>query len=128
MGKDQIINFLERYDFKYAVHANHVTVNLDFAHKVMIDFSEPNKIKIKDKLTGWNFLTGLIAMSLKNAMIYNFIGGIIVGILLMSAQIQNSEINFIPFYLVFMLWVLLFSGYYLIKLENFKSQIMALTP
>ena len=128
MGKDQIINFLDRYDFNYSVYANHVTVNLDFAQKVMIDFSEPNKIKIKDKLTGWNFLTGLIAMSLKNAMIYNFIGGIIVGILLMSAQIQNSEINFIPFYLVFMLWVLLFSCYYLIKLESFKSQIMALTP
>ena len=126
MEKDQILNYLNKYDFKFSVNSEFITVNLDFAQKVSIDFSQIDKIKITDKLTGWNFLTGLIPMSLKNAMIYNLIGGIIIGILFLNIQLKNTEINFISMYLVFILWVLLFSVYYLVKLESFKSQIMNL--
>jgi len=126
MEKEQIINYLNKYDFKYSVNSEIITVNLDFAQKIFIDFSQINKVKIYDKLTGWNFLTGLMVMSLKNAMIYNFIGGLIIGILFLILQFQNSEINLIPIFLMFMFWVLLFTLYYLIKLEGFKTQIMNL--
>lgn len=124
MDKNEIINFLNKYDYKYSVNAENIIVSLDFAQKVTLDFSQPNKLKITDKLTGWNFLTGLISMSLKNAIIYNFVCAVIIGIIFINLQIENSEFNLIPFYLVIMLWILIFSGYYLIKLENFKSQII----
>lgn len=126
MDKIQILNFLTKYNFKYSENTEVITVNLDFAQKVILDFSEPEKLKINDRLTGWNFLTGLISMSLKHAIIYNFVVAAIIGILFINLQVENSEFSLTPFYLVLMLWILLFSGYYLVKLENFKSQIMNL--
>ncbi len=126
MEKDQILNFLIKYDYKYTVDSASITVNLDFAQKVILDFSQPGKLIIIDQLTGWNFLTGLIQMSLKNAMIYNFVCAVILAFLFLNLPLSYSGVNFIPIYLLFMLWVLLFSGYYLVKLESFKSQIMAL--
>ena len=126
MEIEQILNFLNKYDYEFTKTDQKIIVNLDFAQKVYIDLSDVNKIKISDKLTGWNFLTGLITMSLKNAMIYNFIGAIFVGFIFIYLQLQNNNINLIPIYLVFMLWVLMFTVYYLIKLENFKTRIMNL--
>ena len=40
-------------------------IGLKSAQRIIIDFSDPEKIKITDRLVGWNFLTGLIEMSLK---------------------------------------------------------------
>ncbi len=124
MDKNIIIDYLTKYDFRYAVNSHKITVNLDFAQEVILDFSEPNKMKINDQLTGWNLLTGLIPMTLKHAIIYNFIVAVLVGILFVNLEGGNSGLNFIPFYLSMLLWILLFSGYYLVKLENFKTQIM----
>jgi len=124
MEKDKILNFLDKFDFNYSNDNQKIVVNLDFAQKVIIELKDGDKIKISDKLTGWNFLTGLISMSLKNAMVYNFVGGIIIGFLFITLQLRNSEINMVPIYLVFILWVLMFSVYYLIKLESFKNQLM----
>ena len=124
MEKNKILNFLDKFDFNYSNDNQKIVVNLDFAQKVIIELKDGDKIKISDKLTGWNFLTGLISMSLKNAMVYNFVGGIIIGFLFITLQLRNSEINMVPIYLVFILWVLMFSVYYLIKLESFKNQLM----
>lgn len=124
MDKNIIIDYLTKYDFRYDVNSHKITVNLDFAQEVILDFSEPNKMKINDQLTGWNLLTGLIPMTLKHAIIYNFIVAVLVGILFVNLEGGNSGLNFIPFYLSMLLWILLFSGYYLVKLENFKTQIM----
>ena len=124
MEKDKILNFLDKFDFNYSNDNQKIVVNLDFAQKVIIELKDGDKIKISDKLTGWNFLTGLISMSLKNAMVYNFVGGIIIGFLFITLQLRNSEINMVPIYLVFILWVLMFSVYFLIKLESFKNQLM----
>ena len=123
---EQILIFLNEYNYEFTRKDQKIIVNLDFAQKVYIDLSEVNKIKISDKLTGWNFLTGLIAMSLKNAMIYNFISAIILGFIFIYLQIQNDSIILIPIYLVLMLWVLMFTSYYLIKLESFKTRLMNL--
>ena len=126
MDKIQILNFLNKQNFKYSVNTEIIIVNLDFAQNVILDFSQPDKIKINDRLTGWNFLTGLIPMSLKHAIIYNFVVAVIIGILFINIKVENSEFNLIPFYLVLIFWIVLFSGYYLVKLENFKTQIINL--
>lgn len=126
MEREKIINFLEKFDYRYSVKDQIVEVKLDFSQKVMIDLSETTKIKISDKLVGWNFLTGLLVMSLKNAIIYNFIISIISSFVFFYLQSLISFINFIPFYFVFILWLLMSIQYYVIKLENFKSRIMNL--
>lgn len=126
MEREKIINFLEKFDYRYSVKNQVIEVKLDFSQKVMINLSETNKIKIYDELVGWNFLTGLLVMSLKNAIIYNFIISIISSFVFFYLQSLISSINFIPFYFVFILWLLMSIQYYVIKLENFKSRIMNL--
>lgn len=73
MEKEKTIEFLKKYDYKFQEEDHKIVVKLDFSHLVYLDFSENDKLKITDKLTGYNFLTGLISMSLKNAVIYNCI-------------------------------------------------------
>jgi hypothetical protein len=97
---------------------------LELAQQVTIEFDVPNKIIIKDKLIGWNFLTGMITMSLKNAFIYNFVGLILLGFICLYSENTENGINLIVLFLVFITWIILFSGFYLIKLEGFKNQIM----
>ena len=126
MEKDAVLHFLNQYDFKYYEYGEIITVKLDFAQRVIFDFSKPEKLIIKDTLTGWNFLTGFIEMSLKSAVLYNFISGMIMFIILIFIQSRYSGFSLIPMYLMLLFWVLLFSGYYMIKLESFKTQIMAL--
>lgn len=126
MDKDSALNFLNQYNFKYSEYGDLITVKLDFAQRVVLDFSKTHKLIITDKLTGWNLLTGFIEMNLKNAIIYNFVSGIITLFILIAIQAKNSGMNLIPIFMTFILWTLLFSGYYALKLENFKTQIMAL--
>jgi hypothetical protein len=124
MEKEKVIKFLNKYDYNYSEKDNSIFVKLEFALQVKIEFNEPNKIIIKDKLIGWNFLTGMIEMTLKNALIYNFIGTIIFGIFCMYSENKENGVNAISIFLVFITWIILFSGFYIVKLENFKNQII----
>ncbi|MBP6181164.1 hypothetical protein [Flavobacterium sp.] len=124
MEKEKVLKFLDKYNYNYSEKNNSIVVNLELAQQVKIEFNDPNKIVMKDKLVGWNFLTGMIKMSFKNALIYNFVGTIIFGIFCLYAEKMKNDTNFIALFLVFITWIVLFAGFYLIKLENFKSQII----
>ena len=124
MEKDNVIKFLNKYGYRYSEKHNSIFVYLEFAQQVKIEFEELNKITISDKLVGWNFLTGIIEMSLKNALIYNFVGTIVLGFMSMYSEMQENSLNFIPLFLIFITWVILFSVFYIVKLEGFKNQII----
>ena len=127
MEKEKVLNFLNKYNYNYSEKNNSIFVKLELAQQVKIEFDEPNKIIIKDKLIGWNFLTGMIEMTLKNAFIYNFVGTILFGILCMYSENKENGLNMIALLLVFVTWIILFSGYYIVKLESFKNQIINCT-
>lgn len=124
MEKEKVLNFLDKYNYSYSKKNNSIIVKLELAQQVKIEFDEPNKIIIKDKLIGWNFLTGMIEMSLKNALIYNFVGTVLFGILCMYSENKENGLNVIALFLVFITWIILFSGFYVVKLESFKNQII----
>jgi hypothetical protein len=124
MEIEKVLNFLDKYDYSYSEKDNSIFVKLELAQQVTIEFDVPNKIIIKDKLIGWNFLTGMITMSLKNAFIYNFVGLILLGFICLYSENTENGINLIVLFLVFITWIILFSGFYLIKLEGFKNQVM----
>ncbi|HMI07613.1 MAG TPA: hypothetical protein VK528_08715 [Flavobacterium sp.] len=124
MEKEKVLNFLDKYGYNYSEKNNSIFVKLELAQQVKIEFKEPNKIIIEDKLVGWNFLTGMIEMSLKNALIYNFIGTIIFGALCAYSENKENGINLISMFLVFITWIILFSGFYIVKFESFKNQII----
>ncbi|MBP4141895.1 hypothetical protein J3S90_08775 [Flavobacterium sp. P4023] len=124
MEKEKVLNFLNKYGYNYSEKNNTIFVKLELAQQVIIEFNEPNKIIIKDKLIGWNFLTGMIEMSLKKAFIYNFVGTILFGILSMYSENKENGLNLLGIFLVFITWIILFSTYYIVKLESFKNQII----
>ncbi|WP_234946475.1 hypothetical protein [Aequorivita viscosa] len=115
---------LKKFDYKFKRKNNEIVIHLPYSQRVIVDFSDPEKIRIKDKLVGWNFLTGLIEMSIKSAFLYNFIGSILFTFLAIYVDVENFGITLIYFYLAFLFWVLLWTMYYLIKAENLKHTII----
>lgn len=124
MEKEKVLNFLNKYNYSYSEKNNSIVVKLELAQQVRIEFDEPNKIIIKDKLIGWNFLTGMIEMTLKNALIYNFVATIVFGILCIYSENKENGLHAISLFLVLITWIILFSGFYIVKLESFKNQII----
>ena len=109
MGIDKTEELLKKFDFKFERKNNELIVKMDFSQRMIIDFSDSEKIKIKDKLVGWNFLTGLIEMSIKNATLYNFIGALVMTFLFVYLDLEYSGINLIFFFLIFIIWVILYN-------------------
>lgn len=124
MNQDKIINALEKYDYNYIQENEKIIIKLDYSHQIVIDISNPLKVIITDKLVGWNFLTGSISMSIKNAMLYNFIGTIMFGFLILFTEPKTPMYGL---FLVFITWVLMWTVFYLIKSESIKRQIVSWT-
>ncbi|EMQ96482.1 hypothetical protein D778_01463 [Xanthomarina gelatinilytica] len=120
MEIDKTEALLKKFGYQFQRKNNELIIKMAFAQRVIVEFSEPDKIVIKDKLVGWNFLTGLIEMSIKNAILYNFIGAIIITFLFMFLNLKYSGLNMVFLFLAFMVWVLLWTMFYLIKAENLK--------
>lgn len=124
MEIDKTEVLLKKFGYQFQRKNNELIIKMAFAQRVIVEFSEPDKIVIKDKLVGWNFLTGLIEMSIKNAILYNFIGAIIITFLFMFLNLKYSGLNMVFLFLAFMVWVLLWTMFYLIKAENLKRIII----
>ena len=122
MNRDKILTALEKYDYKYVDKSEIIIVKLDYAQQIIIDLTNQDKVIIADKLVGWNFLTGAIQMSIKNAMLYNFIGLILFSFLLILQEDHSN--TFIPFFLTFIAWVLMWTIFYHVKSESLKKQIV----
>ena len=64
-------------------------------------------------------------MSIKNATIYNFIGALVLTIVFAYLDLESAGINLIFFFLAFIVWVILWTTFYLIKAENIKRTLMS---
>lgn len=113
-------DFLKQFDYKYLRKENELVVIMEFSQRVSINFSDPKKVVITDKLIGWNFLTGMIHMSIKKALLFNLILG---GILSYSLSFINTELGLFAFF-VYLIWIFLWSVFYLSKSENLKDIIL----
>jgi hypothetical protein len=98
---------------------------MDFSQIMIVDFSDSEKIKIKDKLVEWNFLTGLIEMSIKNATLYNFIAAMVITFLFVFLDYKSDKINLMFFFLAVIIWLLLWTIFYLVKAENLKRILIS---
>lgn len=108
--------FLRKFDYKYHRDANELLVEMELSHRISIDFSNPDNIKITDKLTRWNFLTGIINLSLKNALILNVMLGILLGVTITSFDYKIGLFIF----LAWMVWVLSWATFYLSKSQSLR--------
>ncbi|HAN77202.1 MAG TPA: hypothetical protein DCQ31_05220 [Bacteroidales bacterium] len=118
--KEAIKLKLEKYDFKYSEKKNILNVKFGHSQEICIDFSNPEKIIIKDKLVSWNFLTGVIEMSLKATMVFNTIGLLIIATMFALFDIPNASFYFTFLFGLVAIWTL----YYLVRSENFKKMLI----
>ena len=125
MGIDKTEELLKRFDYSFEKNNNELIIKMDFSQRMIVDFSDAEKIIIKDKLVGWNFLTGLIEMSIKNATLYNFIGVIVITFLFFYLELTHVGVHLIFFFLATIMWMLLWTMFYLIKAENLKRILMS---
>ncbi|MCV9933053.1 hypothetical protein OIU80_12240 [Flavobacterium sp. LS1R47] len=125
MEYNKVIRFLEKYDYTYTVKDKIITTNLNLSQNVIIDLSNSQKVIISDELVNWNFLTGGIIMSLKKAIIYNFVA--MVFFVFFCQYLEFSNKDFSSLLLVFIGWVLIFTSYYSINLASFKQGIIHCT-
>ncbi len=124
METNQTEKMLNKFGYKYVKTNSKITIILDYSLRVIIDFSNPEKIIITDQLVGWNFLTGILEMSLKRAFLYNFIGIIIATFLFLFLDLSSKGMNLYYFYLVAIFMVVFWSIFYIQKSENMKQNII----
>ena len=124
MLKEEIINGLDRLSYSYTVNEKSIDVKLGLSQEVSINFLENDTIKITDRLIGWNFLTGLIPMSLKTAIIYNSITIILTTYLVFFFFLKNNNtVSYFFLFIMLALFIIFFLIYYSIKLESFRIQL-----
>lgn len=113
---------LNRFDYTYEKTNNQLEINLGLGLRVTADFSEEGRIKLKDELVTWNFLTGTLEMSLKRALVVNFIVPVfIIGLATFTYGKDYLLITIMSLLILF--WSLLWSNYYITKAEQMKQTL-----
>lgn len=127
MNKEIIRNQLTKFDYKFIERHNTINVKLGFSLEVEIEFTDDNKLLIKDRLKNWYLLTGVFEMSVKSSLIFNALFALFYAIIFIFMQI-TSESKLIETVTLFVLligifWILLWTPYFLLKVENFRRFI-----
>ena len=124
MQKEEIIECLTKFGYDYTVNGKSIDVKLGLSQTAIINFLENDTIKVTDKLIGWNFLTGLIPMSLKTAIIYNSIIIIFTTYIVFISFLKvDNATPYLFLFTMLALFMIFFLIYYSIKLESFKIQL-----
>lgn len=109
-------DFLRKFDYCYERHNNELIVEMDFSQSILIDFSNPKDIVITDKLIGWNFLTGIINMSIKNAVFFNLLFGSILSLMVAFIDLKTGIFIFVGV----MIWAFSWSAFYFSKKQTLR--------
>jgi len=122
MGKENLVNNLTKFNYKFQENENEIIINSNSKLNVHVNFID-DKVDITSTLIGWNFLTGLINMKLENAIKYSLIGSLIVIIVLLFAKPLWGDYFPILLYFFVIIWSVGFISYYNVKFENMKTRI-----
>ncbi len=127
MNKEIIKQKLEKFDYEFYEKGNKLIVKLGFSLDMEVEFTDENKIEIKDKLKGWNFLTGMFEMSVRSSLILNTVFSLILALSFLYTNLitENIYIGLITLFIFILgvFWILLWTTYFTIKAENFKRFI-----
>ncbi|MEM6736595.1 MAG: hypothetical protein AAGF85_21890 [Bacteroidota bacterium] len=125
MGLEKTESLLHKFGYSFSKKNGIIIIKMDFAQRIFMRFSDAGEVIIKDKLVGWNFLTGMFEMSLKNAFLYNFVAALFGTVVIVYFSVELGISYVIFFYLIFLTWIFIWAMYYLIKLENIKRILVS---
>jgi hypothetical protein len=97
---------------------------LGLSQEVSVTFTKEDTIKIKDTLTAWNPLTGIINLSVKGSIIFNTISLILIISIFAFFEMLNPSNVYLMIILGLISWLSLWTTYYHIKSENFKRLLI----
>ncbi|MFD0930975.1 hypothetical protein ACFQ0R_00030 [Psychroflexus salinarum] len=118
---------LNRFDYSYERKSELIEIKLGFGLRMNVHFSEDGNIKIEDKLVSWNILTGVLEMSIKGAIIYNFIGTVLLGFLFLFyffSDFEAEKLSLLVMFLIVIFWQIVFTSFYLIKAGHMKHTLI----
>ena len=118
-------SLLNRFDYTYERTNDQLEIKLGLGLSVTVDFSNSEKVVIKESLTTWNFLTGTLDMSLNRGIIFNFIATLVLTGLFFIGSNLDDYITPSIMLLVFIFFVSLWSGFYLTKAEQMKQTLIS---
>lgn len=130
MSKEKIKAKLMKYQIKFSESDDTLNAKITLSQEMQITFSDDNKVFLTDKFVNWNPLSGIFKISLRNAILFQTIAIITIWLLLLvifsSLKFGIEYFEFITMGLVCS-WgfTILWSTYYLIKLENFKRTLIS---
>jgi len=127
MNKEELKHKLKRYNYKYKEQFDVIIVNLTPTLEIKIDYSEADRIIISDKLRGYNMLTGIWSMSVKTSIVFNTILSFVYALFFIflnySLNKQEFDVIIILLFVIGMCWLILWTNFYFVKAENFKTLI-----
>jgi hypothetical protein len=109
-------DFLKKFDYNYERNNKELIVEMAYSQKISIDYTNPEDVVITNQLMGWNFLTGIINMTIKNAVIFNLTGGLILSFLILFLDFKFG----IFFLLGLMIWEVSWYTFYRSNADNLK--------
>lgn len=128
MSKEALLKKLEKYDFNCKELNNSLLIKPGLSQEVEVLFGDDGSVKIKDKLVGWNPLSGMIQMSVKSAMIYVSVSMIVlIGLLIVVYALSDAiPPTFSLVAIILSVWIANWTLYYSIKLESIRKTIIFL--
>lgn len=116
---------LETFGYTFRAAGDQIIVKLSSDQQVVISCKENGKCLIRNRLTGWNFLTGLLHMSLKGAVIYYTVGLAVIAIIFAFLGQTFPDTDLSLFLVAAAGWFAGWTAYYVVTFESFKRQVIS---
>lgn len=128
--KSEILKKLRLHNYRFKQSSKGIEVKLGLNQIVEINFTDNGLVEIKDKLVGWNPLSGMLKLELKFVVIYQTILMIITALILFLVLKYNDALEFnkiLDIVLIISLfgwgYIIYWTNYYNVKAEVFKATI-----
>ncbi|WP_194766179.1 hypothetical protein [Tamlana sp. I1] len=119
MNIENTADFLKQFDYKFKRKGDTITIIMDYSHRIFIDFKNPNKIVIKDQLVTWNFITGMLKMSIRKAILLNLLCNMGFSALIAFFDLSAG----IAVFCVLLIWTLFWSIVHISKYDKLRDML-----
>ena len=110
------------YHYSFKEKKDKTTISLKFGLYCEVSFPEDGGCNIKGKFKGWNFLTGLLPITMEYLMLYNSVWLLILLGIQLYFETRVIAYPYLPF--IAMVWILGWNVYYTVKYFYFKSMVI----
>lgn len=123
--QERLINHLKKSNVKYEYKNNSYVIFLPSKLSIKISFDKEGNVEISNRILRFNFLTGLMEMTLANAVMYNTIGLYIIGFYYLLADLLIYKLP-IGFVISMCAIIIINIIYYVIEFYYYKSKITSI--